>query len=99
MMAKEAFEAIKAGLEDAIEFAKSNTRAKVHKIEVPDIDVGELRKRLKLTQQEFAEIFAVPLGTVRNWEQGRRKPEGPAKVLLNIIKKQPDAVLRVLSEI
>lgn len=98
-MAKEAFETIKAGLEDAIEFAKNNTRAKVHKIEVPDVDVVKLRKSLKLTQQAFADIFAVPLGTVRNWEQGRRKPEGPAKVLLNIIKREPDIVLRVLSEI
>ena len=98
-MSKEAFESIKAGLEDAIEFAKSSKSAKVHKIEVPDVDVVELRKSLKLTQQAFADIFAVALGTVRNWEQGRRRPEGPAKVLLNIIKKEPKVVLRVLSEI
>jgi|SRR5579872_3818328 len=58
--------------------------------------VRALRQRLKLTQEEFAARFHLPLGTVRDWEQGAHRPDKAAQVLLTIISKDPDAVVRAL---
>ena len=60
------------------------------------IDVAEIRERLGMTQQEFAATFGVSTATVRNWEQGRRRPHGPARVLLCVIAREPKAVLRAI---
>jgi len=88
---------ILSGLTDALKFAKGKTDgAKVYRIRVKDINVRELRKRLDLTQAEFAETFGVSCETLRNWEQGKRKPEGPAKVLLNVIAHDPKCVFEAL---
>ncbi len=96
-MAKKAFESIREGLEDAIAFAKGDrSRGRSRVIEAPDIDVRALRNRLGLSQSEFARAFMVSAATVRNWEQGRRRPEGPARVLLHVIDREPAAVNRVM---
>ena len=58
--------------------------------------VRALRKRLNLTQQEFAARFHLPLGTVRDWEQGAHRPDKAAQVLLTIIAHDPDAAARAL---
>lgn len=58
--------------------------------------VRALRKKLNLTQEEFAARFHLPLGTVRDWEQGAHRPDKAAQVLLTIIAKDPDAVARAL---
>ncbi len=58
--------------------------------------VRALRKKLKLTQQEFAARFHLPLGTVRDWEQGAHHPDKAAQVLLAVIAKDPEAVARAL---
>jgi putative transcriptional regulator len=58
--------------------------------------VRALRKRLKMTQEEFATRFHLPLGTVRDWEQGAHRPDRAAQVLLTVIAKDPDAVARAL---
>ena len=58
--------------------------------------VRALRKRLNLTQEEFAARFHLPLGTVRDWEQGAHRPDKAAQVLLTIIARDPDAVARAL---
>ncbi len=96
-MTTEAFDTIAAGLVDAIAYAQGDkTRGKAHVVEVPTIDVAATRKKLGLSQDRFATAFGVSPGTIRNWEQGRRHPEGPAKVLLRVIDKEPEAVLRAL---
>ncbi len=96
-MSKESFNAIGEGLEDAIAHAKgARSMGRARKVKIEEIDVRSLRRGLKLTQKQFAKIFGVSLATIRNWEQGRRKPEGPAMVLLNVIKREPKAVLRAL---
>lgn len=59
-------------------------------------DVRELRERIKLTQSGFAELIGVSVRTLQNWEQGRREPEGPAKALLRVVERQPEAVLQAL---
>ena len=58
--------------------------------------VRELREKLNLTQREFAARFHLPLGTVRDWEQGAHRPDKAAQVLLTLIAKDPDSVTRAL---
>ncbi|MHB8619214.1 MAG: helix-turn-helix domain-containing protein, partial [Chloroflexota bacterium] len=61
-------------------------------------DVRVLRERLGLSQEAFAERFHLSLRTVQDWEQQRRVPEGPARVLLQVIERDPQAVERALAE-
>ncbi len=56
-----------------------------------------VRARTKLTQAEFAARIGVPIETVRNWEQGKRCPRGPARALLKVIDRAPDVAFAVLS--
>ena len=58
--------------------------------------VRALREKLNLTQEAFAARFHLPLGTVRDWEQGAHRPDKAAQVLLTVIAKDPDAVARAL---
>jgi putative transcriptional regulator len=96
-MTSEAFKKIERGLLEAIAFAKGeDTGAIVHHIEVPDSDVRAIRARTGLSQAEFARSIGVKKATLLNWEQDRRKPEGPARVLLALIAKEPGIVQRVL---
>ncbi len=60
------------------------------------LTVRALRTKLKLTQREFSARFHLPLGTVRDWEQGTHRPDKAAQVLLTVIAKNPDAVARAL---
>ncbi len=64
---------------------------------IPSVDVAEVRQRLKLSQAEFAAAFGLSLDSVKNWEQGHRSPDGPAKVLLAVIAKDPKAVQNALA--
>jgi len=57
-----------------------------------------LRGRMKLTQAEFAARIGVPIETVRNWEQGKRSPRGPARALLKIIDKAPELAFAALAD-
>jgi putative transcriptional regulator len=58
-----------------------------------------VRARTKLTQAEFSARIGVPIETVRNWEQGKRSPRGPARALLKVIDKAPDVAFAVLSSV
>ncbi len=60
-------------------------------------DVREIRAQLKKSQQEFALMIGVSVATLQNWEQGRRRPEGPARALLRVAAKNPQAVSRALA--
>ena len=92
-MKKENFDGIMAGLEDAIAFAQGNTsRGRI----VSGPDVKAIRQATKLTQGAFAKAFRIPVGTVRDWEQNRRQPDAPARVLLSLIKADPEAVQSLL---
>lgn len=85
-----------AGLEEALRFARGEeTDARVTVIEIPDVPA--IRNKLGFTQEQFARSFGVSLGTLRNWEQGARLPEGPARVLLTVIDREPAAVRRALA--
>ena len=62
----------------------------------PATDVKALRKRLNLTQENFAAMIGVSVRTLQNWEQSHREPEGPAKALLRVVELRPEAVLEAL---
>jgi putative transcriptional regulator len=59
--------------------------------------VRDLRRRAQLTQLEFAARLGVPVETIRNWEQGKRAPRGPARALLAVIAHSPDTVFAALA--
>jgi len=59
-------------------------------------DVRAIRSRLKKSQSEFALMIGVSVATLQNWEQGRRRPEGPARALLRIAEQNPRAVAEAL---
>ena len=63
-------------------------------VEVPD--VKEIRSNFKLTQDEFAALLVISVKTLRNWEQGRRVPEGAARALLQVAAKHPEAIWDVV---
>lgn len=60
------------------------------------VDVRSIREKLNLSQSEFAARFGFTAAAVRQWEQGRRQPHGPARVLLTVIAREPGAVSRAL---
>lgn len=60
-------------------------------------DVRAIRAELKKSQQEFALMIGVSVATLQNWEQGRRRPDGPARALLRVAAKNPQAVARALA--
>jgi putative transcriptional regulator len=62
----------------------------------PAIDVKAIRAKHKMSQQEFAMMLGISVKTLRNWEQGRRKPEGAARVLLLVAAKHPEAIRDVV---
>ncbi len=92
-----AFESIRQGLNEALEYSKGRVEgAVVHEIEIPEIDVASIREKTGLSQSEFAKSIGVAKGTLLNWEQGRRHPTGPAQVLLAMIDKRPGVVVELL---
>jgi putative transcriptional regulator len=60
-------------------------------------NVREIRKKTGLSQEKFAALFHISVGTLRNWEQGRRRPDGPAAALLIAIKNDPEHVVSALN--
>ncbi len=63
---------------------------------VAELDVRRVRDRYGLSQEKFAALMGISVGTLRNWEQGRRRPEGSARVLLRVVARHPEAVLDVV---
>ena len=61
-------------------------------------DVAAIRDRFGVSQSQFAELMGISVGTLRNWEQRRRDPEGPASVLLEVAYRRPDVVWSVVRE-
>lgn len=61
--------------------------------------VRDLRRRACLTQMEFAAKLGVPVETIRNWEQGKRAPRGPARALLAVIAHAPETVFQALAKV
>ncbi len=60
------------------------------------VDVKSIRAQYGLSQREFAAMLGISIGTLRNWEQGRRAPEGPARILLMVAARHPEAIWDVV---
>ena len=85
------------GMREAVAWARGRKGAiRVTEVIVPQVDVRAVRKRTGLSQDEFAAKFGFARASVRNWEQGRRRPEGPARILLAVIEHRPEVVEAVL---
>jgi putative transcriptional regulator len=82
---------------EALAIAEGKLREGFIVHEPTPVDVKALRARLKMSQDRFARAFGLPKRTVQDWEQGRRQPEGAARVLLKVIEREPDAVRRALA--
>jgi len=89
---KAAFEQLMAGMEDALAYAQGDKdRGVEHK--VPAIpDVAAIRKNLNLSQSQFATAFGLDKSSIQEWEQGRRRPDRAARVLLRVIELNPALV-------
>jgi len=86
-------ESIIEGLQEAIAWTRGeDDDVRVTLVHVPEVDVRAVRTSMGLSQSEFATRFGFPPATLRNWEQGRSRPDAPTRVLLAVIAKHPEAV-------
>ena len=91
-----AFDDIKQGLQEAIAHARGDERGvRVHLPRA--VDVKAVRAKVGMTQEQFASRFGFSTATLRHWERGDRTPRGPALVLLNVIERNPQAVMDALA--
>jgi putative transcriptional regulator len=83
------------GLEEIKAWKRGEVKLKTIVVDMPRAsDVPAIRRTLGLSQPEFARFMGVSVATLRNWEQARREPQGPARSLLLVAKKQPEAVIK-----
>ena len=84
-----------ASAREALAFARGENNACV--VHIPDqIDAARIRRKIKMSQSQFAAYFGVNVRTVQEWEQGRVVPSGAARAFLIVIDREPDAVRRAL---
>ena len=95
-MKKALFEELLESVKQAGEIARGSRKAS-RVFEVNPKNIKALRSRTKLSQPAFARLLGVELSTLRNWEQGRREPTGPARQLLRAIERDPKNVLKALA--
>jgi putative transcriptional regulator len=87
---------VEAALAEALAHTRGELTLKEHVVPV-DPDVVSIRRRLGLSRSRFARRFGLDPRAVQDWEQGRRRPDRAARVLLTIIDREPEAVDRVLA--
>ena len=88
------------GLESAVEIAQGKadpSAYRVHTISVENVDIRAIRQRMGLSQTMFAEQFGFSVSTLRNWEQGKRRPDPAVRAYLRVIEKAPDTVRAALA--
>ena len=93
---KKVFKRLVEGMGQMDEIVRG-VRAPAREFCVDAAKVKEIRAITGLSQPKFAKLLHVDVGTLRNWEQGRREPTGPAQALLRAIKNNPQAVLKALA--
>jgi putative transcriptional regulator len=94
-MKKELFDELVESIEEAGKIRKGLAKPS-RTFHYHPIDIKRIRSRLHVSQSQFSLMIGVSKSTLQNWEQGRREPEGPAKALLRIVDKRPQAVLEAL---
>jgi putative transcriptional regulator len=68
---------------------------RITELHVPDVKT--IREALSMSQSEFASSFRIPLATIKNWEQGRRRPDAPALAYLRVIERSPKTVMEAVA--
>ena len=81
---------------DEVRAIKAGTRRPSRVIRFDRLEIKTIRKRLRVSQTQFAYLIGVSPATLRNWEQGRTYPEGAARVLLKVAAKSPRTILEAL---
>ena len=95
IMKKRLFEQLSQSLREAGQIKRGTMKpSRVFKID-PQNDIVKVRSKLGLSQSKFAAVLGISADTLQNWEQGRRSPTGPAKVLLKVVTKHPEVLLEV----
>ena len=95
-MKKSDFDGLMQGMKEGSAFIRAG-ELKGGKVHVPaEIDATAIRAKTGLSQANFAKQIGVSVATLRNWEQGRRMPDGPAQVLLRMLNQDPGIVQRTL---
>jgi putative transcriptional regulator len=90
------FDELLSSVQEAKEILRGNTKpSRTFFIKEPN--AKEIRTKMSLTQKEFATLMNISIHTLRNWEQGRRHPEGPARVLLNVANHYPEILMSYTS--
>jgi putative transcriptional regulator len=94
-MKKDIFKQLTESLREASQIKRGALKpSRVFHVD-PKNDLAKIRGQLGLSQSQFAALLGISADTLQNWEQGRRKPTGPAKVLLKIALKHPNLLLEV----
>jgi len=88
------FRELKQSIAEFREFDAGRLKLRTYEVKEPDIIA--IRKKAKVSQQTFAALIGVSLRTLQNWEQGHRRPTGPARALLTIVQANPAAAIRAL---
>ncbi len=94
-MKKKLFDELLQSVREGGSILKGKRRAsRTFRVDEPEVKL--LRERYGLSQPKFAALLGISVATLRNWEQGRRRPEGSARVLLRVVEKYPETVLETL---
>jgi putative transcriptional regulator len=97
-MSKRAFDKTMKGLDEARAYLDGTANKQRYRVHVPEnVNVKKIRTRLGLSQETFAATYGFAVSAVRDWEQGRRRPERSARILLKIVEREPEAVSRALA--
>jgi putative transcriptional regulator len=94
-MRKKDFDSLAASIRQAGKIRRREMEAS-RTTELDAVDVKAIRQRLRKSKVEFARMIGVSVSTLQNWEQGRRRPDGPARALLKVAAENPSAVLAAL---
>jgi len=94
-MKKELFAELIESIKEGGKILKGRAKPK-RAFKYDELDVKKIRQRLGLSQTKFSALLDISPATLRNWEQSRRKPHGPARVLLRIAEKNPKSVLEAV---
>lgn len=91
------FQELLQSVRDGGSYLKGRRKAAVRTDHISPHSVAAVRAKLRLSQVQFARAFGISVDTLQNWEQGRRRPTGPAKVLLRVADRHPKAVLEAVA--
>jgi putative transcriptional regulator len=96
-MKKAAFNQILQSVREAGAYLRGSHKAATRVDRISPDSIAAVRAKLGLSQTQFAHAIGISLDTLQNWEQGRRRPTGPAKVLLRVAARHPEAILEAVA--